>query len=153
MESPLVETEEDCAFSLPHVLAMTALGVPPGPQWISPVYRDNGAVENIKARVRTHVSPQMDKAFFHDLLSGPRRRSPHAVRVVTKDGRTFERTAELVPGDPQSQETYLDDKALIGKFRQFTERVLPAPAIDACIETAMSLHEVPDVRHLVEHLA
>jgi 2-methylcitrate dehydratase PrpD len=153
MESPLVETEADCAFSLPHVLAMTALDVPPGPQWVSPEYWNNAAVESIKARVRTHVSAQMDKAFFDELLSGPRRRSPHSVRVVTKDGRTFERTGELAPGDPQSPETYLDDKALIGKFQRFTERVLPAAAIDACTETVMSLHEVPDVRNLVEHLA
>jgi 2-methylcitrate dehydratase PrpD len=154
MESPRVETEEDCAFSIPYVLALTALDVPPGPRWLSPEYRSgNAVVESIKAKVSTRVDPQMDESFADELRLGPRRKSPHSVRVRTKDGRTFERTADLVPGDPQSAETYLDDQALIAKFRRFTEQALPPAAIDACIETVMSLDEVPDIRNLVSHLA
>jgi 2-methylcitrate dehydratase PrpD len=154
MESPLVETEEDCAFSIPYVLALTALDVPPGPRWLSPEYRrGNALVETIKAKVSTRVDPQMDKCFADELRHGPRRKSPHSVRVRTKDGRTFERTADLVPGDPQSAETYLDDQALIAKFRRFTGQTLPPAAIDACVETVMSLDEAPDIKNLVSHLA
>jgi len=136
-----------------YVVFPAVVGAANGPRWVSAEYWNDAAVESIKARVRTHVCEQMDKAFFSELLSGPRRRSPHSVRVVTKDGRTFERTGELAPGDPQSPETYLDDKALIGKFRQFTEQVLSPAAIDAVAETVMSLDSVPDVRTFVEHIA
>lgn len=154
MESPRVETEEDCAFSIPYVLALTALDVPPGPRWLSPEYRSgNAVVESIKAKVSTHVDPQMDKSFADELRGGPRRKSPHSVRVRTKDGRTFERRADLVPGDPQSAETYLDDQALIAKFRRFAGQALSPAAMEACVETVMSLDEVPDIRSLVSHLA
>jgi 2-methylcitrate dehydratase PrpD len=154
MEESVVLSEADCNFSLPHAIAMAALKIPPGPQWVAPRYWNDPVVEDVKRRVRTHVDPAMDKVLLDEALaSGIRTRSPHLVRITTRNGRTFERAADYAPGDPQSPDTAFDDADICAKFRSFTELSLPASAIEECMETVMSLDQLADVRRLVDLIA
>lgn len=152
MDSPVVGGEADCEFSIPHVIAMACLRVPPGPQWVAQRYWDDPVVESIKAKVRTHVSPEADQVLTDQLIAGLRIRDPHRVDVRTRDGRVFSESADYVMGDPHSPETIMDDDALVGKFRNFTEQGLATDTIERCIETVMALEELPDVRLLTDFL-
>jgi 2-methylcitrate dehydratase PrpD len=153
MDSPVVGGEFDCEFSVPHVIAMSALRIPPGPQWVAPRYWNQTAVEAIKAKVRTHLLPEADRVFTEQLIAGLRTRDPHRLDITTRDGRTFSRSAEYTVGDPHTPETTMDDEALITKFRTFTGQGLSTTAIDQCIERVFALDELPDVRLLTDVLA
>jgi 2-methylcitrate dehydratase PrpD len=154
MEESSIASEADCNFSVPHAIAMAALEVPPGPRWVAPSYWHDPVVAEFKSRVHVHVDPEMDKVLLEEALTlGVRLRSPHRVRIVTRDGRTFERSAEYAPGDPQTPETAFGDAELEKKFRGFTELTLPAAAIDACIDVVGSLEQAGNVRGLIDLIA
>ena len=38
MDNPEIGGAPDCEFSMPHCIAMAALGIPPGPRWVAPEY-------------------------------------------------------------------------------------------------------------------
>jgi 2-methylcitrate dehydratase PrpD len=152
MDSPIVRGEFDCEFSVPHVIAMAALGVPPGPQWVAPRYWDDPAVESIKAKVHCHVLPKADAVFTEQLIAGIRPRDPHRLDITMRDGRRFSREADYTIGDPHTLETTMSDEALVRKFRTFTEQALSTRTIDRCIDRVFMLDELPDVRLLTEAL-
>lgn len=151
MDSPVVGSEADCQFSMPHLIAMSALGIPAGPKWVSPEYWKDPKVAAIKAKVECHRDGDIDQKVVEQLLAGRWERT-HSRVVLRAAGRTFEAADEYAPGDPFREDTRFDDASLFAKFRNSTCQGLAASRIDECIETVMSLEKQPDVFGLINLL-
>jgi len=151
MDSKLVTDEGDAQFSMPHLIAMSALGIPPGPKWVAPEYWNNPAIEAIKAKVTCHPYEAGDAAMVQQLLAGRWEKNPHAVTVKAR-GKRFELTADYSQGDPHSPATAFDDAALQRKFRNFSQSGLAAVHVDQCIDLAMRLETLGSIRELTKIL-
>jgi 2-methylcitrate dehydratase PrpD len=151
MDDPTVLTEEDAQFSIPHIMALTAMRVRPGPAWVSPRYWNDPQTESLKAKVSCHVYDKGNEATLEQLLAGRWERYPHRV-VVQARGKTFERQADYIFGDPHSPETTMSDERLIAKFRDFTEQGLPKSQAERCIELVMSLETLETLAPLIDCL-
>jgi len=149
MDSPVVGSEADCQFSMPHLIAMAALKIPAGPKWVAPEYWSSPTVAALKNKVTCHKYDIADQAVVSQLLGGRWEKSPSAVKLRAR-GQTFEAKGEYAPGDPFLEETAMSDKALFAKFRQATEQGLAEFQIDRCIETVMNLETLTDVRGLID---
>ena len=148
MDSPVVECEEDCQFSMPHVLTMAALGVTPGPDWVQPSFWHDPIVESFKDRVRCHVMQSATDTNVSQLLEGRWERYPHKI-VVTGSDFVFERSGDYIIGDAFVPETRLDDGSLFAKFRNFVSGQLSGTQAERCIDIIMTLDEQKDVRELI----
>lgn len=153
MDSPLVESEEDCQFSVPHMMAMLAYGVPPGPQWGSPRRWAEPDVVAFKSKVHCRLSPEADKVVAEQMDVGHRIRDPHSVEVLTTSGQSYLHSSDFAVGDPHSAETTMSDERLFTKFRQYSELALPTRSIDRIIDTVMTLESLTDIRTLTQLLA
>lgn len=149
MDSPVVGGESDCQFSMPHLIAMSALGIPAGPKWVAPEHWTSPTVDALKSKVTCHMYETADQAVVSQLLSGRWEKSPSAVRIRAR-GQTFEMKGDYAPGDPFLSETTMTDAALFAKFRQSTEQGLAHGQIERCIETVMNLEALPDIRSLIQ---
>jgi 2-methylcitrate dehydratase PrpD len=151
MDSPVVGSEPDCQFSMPHLIAMSALGIPPGPRWVAPEYWTAPEVEALKSKVRCHRDEGIDRKVVEQLLAG-RWEKTHSRVVLRAAGRAFEAAADYAPGDPFQADLAMTDDQLFTKFRNSTGQGLPATQIERCIETVMHLEREPDVRGLLQLL-
>jgi 2-methylcitrate dehydratase PrpD len=151
MDDPTVGTEEDCQFSMPHALAMIALNVRPGPEWISPRYWKAPEVEAFKLKVNCDILPSATEATISQLLAGRWVRYPHKIRVSAR-GKTYERSADYVAGDPFTPETLMTDEALFAKFRNFVDGRIAVDQVDRCIETVMTIEKQQTLRSLIDCL-
>jgi 2-methylcitrate dehydratase PrpD len=148
MDNPEVGGAPDCEFSMPHCIAMAALGIPPGPRWVAPAYWSDPKVAAIKAKVRCLPYERGDAAMVEQLLAGRWQTNPHAVSVRAR-GRVFELSADCSPGDPFNDTTAWSDADVERKFRNFTAQGMVANHVDRCIETIDRLESLPSLRSLV----
>jgi 2-methylcitrate dehydratase PrpD len=151
MEDPHVGCEEDSQFSLPHALAMIALKIRSGPEWVVSRYWNDPKVETFKAKVGWHLLPGATEAATTQLLAGRWVRVPHKV-IVRARGRTFERAADYAAGDPFTPETLMTDEQLFAKFRNFVEGRIAVDQVDRCIEIVMTLEKQATVKALIDCL-
>lgn len=151
MDDPTILSEEDAQFSIPHVVALTAQRVRPGPAWVSPRYWNDPLTESLKARVRCHVYDKGNEATLEQLLAGRWERYPHRI-IVRARGETFLREADYAFGDPHSPETTMSDERLIAKFRDFTDQGLPQSQVERCIELVMRLETLGTLDPLIDCL-
>ena len=149
MDQALVGGEPDCQFSMPHCLAMAALGIPPGPRWVASQYWTDARVAAIKARVRCLPYERGDAAMTEQLIAGRWAKNPHAVRVHAR-GQEFELSAEYSPGDPYDPSTAWSDDDVIAKFRRSTEQGMAARNVERCIEAVDGLDRLAGLRDLVD---
>jgi 2-methylcitrate dehydratase PrpD len=151
MEDPRVGSEEDCQFSMPHALAMIAFNVRSGPEWVASRYWSDPAIERFKAKVSCQLLPGASEVATSQLLTGRWVRQPHKVAVRAR-GRTFERSADYVAGDPFTPETRMTDEQLFVKFRNFVEGRIAVDQVERCIETVMTLEKQKSVKPLIDCL-
>jgi 2-methylcitrate dehydratase PrpD len=151
MDSKVVSDEGDAQFSMPHLIAMSALGITPGPKWVAPEYWNNPAVEAIKAKVTCYPYEAGDAAMVEQLLAGRWEKNPHAVTVKAR-GKVFELKADYSLGDPLGETTAFDDAALQRKFRNFAQSGLATAHVDQCIDLAMRLETLGSIKELTKIL-
>lgn len=151
MDSAVVGSEADCQFSMPHLIAMSALGIPAGPKWVSPEYWNTPVVEALKSKVSCHKYEHADQAMVQQLIEGRWEKTHSAIKVRAR-GKVFEAASDYAPGDPFTVDTAMSDSALFAKFRNSTERGLPAAQIERCIETVMNLDQHADLKKLISLL-
>jgi 2-methylcitrate dehydratase PrpD len=149
LHHPEVSCEEDCEFSLPHVIAMSALHVPVGPQWVASKYWKDPVVTALRRKVVCHVSEEANKAVIDQVVANDFVTFPYRV-VVQARGNRFEAAGDFAMGDHDTVETRYGDDAVIAKFRAFTEQGLAARSVQRCIDTVMNLEEHRDLRALTE---
>jgi 2-methylcitrate dehydratase PrpD len=151
MDRPDIGGESDCQFSMPHLIAMSVLGVTAGPKWVAPEYWDHPAVNALKAKVRCLPYEAADQAMVQQLIAGRWEKNPARVRVKAR-GQVFEAKADYSPGDPFDPAMAMDDERLQKKFRNFTQQGLAASNIDRSIETVMTLDSFTSLASLANCL-
>lgn len=144
-----VSSEADAEFSMPHVMAMSALRVPVGPQWVASRFWSDPHVLAIKQKVECHVWEEANRDVTEQILANDFVTFPYRV-VVTARGQTFEAGADFAMGDWDTPETRFDDDMIIDKFRRFTELGLAVRNVQRCIDTVMKLEEVENVARLID---
>lgn len=151
MDRPEVMGEEDAQFSMPHLIAMVALGVRRGPEWVAERYWDDPAVESIKAKVTCHADDDANGVLVEQLVANNFEKFPYRIKVKAR-GRLFEASGDYAPGDPFASETMFGDKEVIGKVRDFAEPILGASKLDDLIEAIMNLERAPRLSTLFGRL-
>jgi 2-methylcitrate dehydratase PrpD len=149
LHHPEVSGEEDCEFSLPHVIAMSALRVPVGPQWVASRYWADSEVAALRNKVECHVSDDANKSVIEQIVANDFVTFPYRV-VVHARGRCFEAAGEYAIGDHDMPETRYGDEEVIAKFRAFTEQGLAARSVQPCIDAVMNLEKHCDLRTLTD---
>jgi 2-methylcitrate dehydratase PrpD len=149
LHHPEVSGEEDCEFSLPHVIAMSALRVPVGPQWVASRYWADSAVAALRNKVQCHVSDEANNSVIEQIVANDFVTFPYRV-VVHARGRCFEAAGEYAVGDHDTPETRYGDEEVIAKFRAFTEQGLAARSVQPCIDAVMNLEKHRDLRTLTD---
>jgi 2-methylcitrate dehydratase PrpD len=151
MESPDILGEPDCGFSMPHLIAMSAMDIPVGPKWSSREYWSHPQVDALKARVLCHPYPKANELILQQQLRGRWERTPHAIEVRAR-GRRFREESDYTLGDPHSAETRFSDDALIAIFKSFTDGILHPDDVQRCVDIVMILETQPELTALLELL-
>jgi len=139
-------------FSLPHVIAVMALGIPRGPQWHSPETRISPEVDALRNKVVVEVHPLA--AEIHKYFEGNQnRRRPTSVEVCAR-GTVFKGSADFCKGDPWAPEFAMTDEELKDKFREivaFSESPLSKKPenVERVIQMIDHLEDI-DVEELVQ---
>jgi 2-methylcitrate dehydratase PrpD len=144
-----VGSEADAEFSMPHVMAMSALGVPVGPQWIAERYWTDPEVEAIKAKVHCHVWDEANREVTEQILANDLVTFPYRVEIRAR-GHTFTTDAKFAMGDHDTFETRYDDEMVIAKFRAFTEQGMAVRNVQRCVDTVMNLDKLDHVGGLLD---
>ena len=150
-EEPTVRNEVDTQFNVPHVFAMAAFGVAPGPKWQSPDTWHDPKVEAFKQKVKIHANPACDASVAKQQMEGVWKRLPAAVEVKAK-GQTFGAEAEYAWGDPWTPDTRMTDDEMKEKFRNMAFGLLRPDRIEMAIDTIYNLDKIGCVDELVDCL-
>lgn len=149
LHHPEVSSEADCEFSMPHVIAMSALRIPVGPQWVASRYWQDATVSELRNKVECHVSEEANAAVTEQIVANDFVTFPYRV-VVRARGRTYEAAGDFAMGDHDTDQTRYRDEEVIAKFRAYTEQGIAARSVQRCIDAVMHLQEHDDLRALTE---
>lgn len=144
-----VSGEEDCEFSMPHVIAMSALRVPVGPQWVASRFWADPAVVALRDKVECHVAEDANQSVIEQVVANDFVTFPYRI-VVRAKGRTFEAAGEYAVGDHDTPQTRYGDEEVIAKFRAYTDQGLAARSVQPCIDAVMKLEKLRDLRALTD---
>jgi 2-methylcitrate dehydratase PrpD len=118
------------AFSIPHAAAMIALRVPTGRAWSDDAMAERDDVRRLRRLVTVTRHPEADSVpsgvVDHQIRTLPAR------AVVRARGRDHVATVSGGLGSPWSDDTRLDDDALVEKFAEMTRDDL-SPAVRAAV--------------------
>jgi len=102
-----------CQFNHPHIIAMGAFDVEPGPMWYSRQTMEDRRIIDFRKRVEVQYDPELAKI---DLPSEKIIwKLPTSIEVHTK-GKVLRGHTEYTKGDPWTEETYFTDEELKKKF-------------------------------------
>jgi 2-methylcitrate dehydratase PrpD/enoyl-CoA hydratase/carnithine racemase len=153
MDRPEVPGSIDSQFSIPHLLAVVAAGIPRGPRWHSAQTRTDPEIQAFARRVTVSREPLAARAVRDQILAqGYLERLPSRLEIEAR-GSTFRASAERAFGDPWWDETRLSDRDLRDKFRDVTVDVLTVPQYEGFLEVVDGLEREPNVARLVRCLA
>jgi 2-methylcitrate dehydratase PrpD len=149
---PTVETMIDGCFSMPYILAVTALGGPPGPGWHTEDMRRRPDIRALAAKVFVKLEDSAAAKMAEDIRrDGHASRLPASIRIWA-GGREFAAAKDYAHGDVYTTETILKDEELEAKFRAFCKDILAADQLDAALERLWSLDSQSSVTDLVSSL-
>jgi 2-methylcitrate dehydratase PrpD len=102
-----------CQFNHPHIIAMGAFDIEPGPMWYSSRTMEDQKIKEFRKRVEVQYDSKLAKI---DLPPGKITwKLPTSIEVLAK-GKTFSAFTEYTKGDPWTEETYFADEELKKKF-------------------------------------
>jgi 2-methylcitrate dehydratase PrpD len=146
---PEVNSAGDCEFSMPHVIAMSALGIPVGPQWVAERYWHDPKVAATRSKVECHVWEEANASIVEQILANDFVNFPTRV-VVRARGSVFQTEGKFAMGDHDLPETRYGDAEVIGKFRAYSEQALSPSGAQQCIDRVMSLDKVENISALAD---
>jgi 2-methylcitrate dehydratase PrpD len=146
LASPTMKSLYDAQFSLPHAVAMLALGKKPGPEWMSEenMFRNTEA-EGIAHRVTMEVDPTAEEVFNKEKGLA----IPTTVEVKTKHGKLFQEHAKYSKGTPNDPFTAEELKE---KFTTLASSFFGEQRISHIIDAVESLDKLDDISELIELL-
>ena len=147
LDMKVVNTAADAEFSMPHVMALSALRVPVGPEWVSSRYWHDPAVVALRDKVECLVWDEANAIVTEQIVANDFVIFPYRV-VVRARGASFETQGNYASGYHDLPETRYGDEQVIAKFRTFAEPGMSASNIDRCIDVVMNLERLEDIRAL-----
>jgi 2-methylcitrate dehydratase PrpD len=152
MDSADVGSVVDGQFSIPHLVALAAVGGPPSPAWHSEERIKDAKLAAFARRVRVGVNEEAAP-----VLDSLLREKGHAELIPTvveikAGGRSWRAGSDHASGDPWDPETAATDAALKRKFRDFCKEQLGESRTERAIELIDRLGELPGVAELVDSL-
>lgn len=133
-------------FSLPYNLALVAFKIPPGPEWMSPVYLNDDNILNFCQRVEIETHPGMEEVLEKGFPEALQKR-PTEVQVFIQ-GKTFTGYTEIARGDGWLEAMQLSDHEIKEKFSINATPVLSQREIKKIIHLCLSLDEIPNLVEL-----
>lgn len=144
LSDPAPRNLVDAQFSMPYVVAMVLLGIPPGPAWHDPALIGSDRVRAAMAKVTLHVDPRMEALFNEQSVVGA------VVRVQDRLGAVEEVTVERAHGDQMKP---MSDAQLEAKFRLLAAGVIPEAGAGEAVRMIQELEQLDRVSSLAALLA
>jgi 2-methylcitrate dehydratase PrpD len=136
----------DASFSIPHLLAMVALGKPPV-DWLLQENISDPKAQKIAEKVTVETGQEAERLFARSqgkvLLSN--------VEVRTRAGDTFSCRVLYPKGTPGQKP--LTEEDLLQKFDELTYKLITAPARRSVLDLLIHLEEVDHVSEVTSALA
>ena len=129
----------DAEFSLPYGVAMTLLGLEPGPRWHDPHLLASPAVLGAMGKVTMTVDPDMESLFNDQSVVGA------SVQITGLDGTIEQARIDCAYGDEQKP---MSDAALEAKFRRLSEESIPRGNAEAVIGTIRAMEHLDRIGRL-----
>ena len=147
LASPQMKTLYDAQFSLPHALAMSALGKRPGPEWLSREnIFENPAARSIASKVTMIVDPSANRTFDEEKGLA----IPTEVTVKTTNGMSFQNSLKYSKGTSKNPFT---PEELKMKFNTLTSPLVGDQRTRDIIDCVMSLDRLEEISTLIRLLA
>jgi 2-methylcitrate dehydratase PrpD len=137
-------------FSLPYALALVALGVEPGPDWMDPDLITSKKVKSLAARVSAKENP--------NILSEMLRSYPHPemripTKVVVRTGRgMFEANKEYARGDQFELSERMDEVQIVTKFKTNSAGILNEEDQETIIGMVLNLEKISGIKQFMDLL-
>ena len=142
LASPKMESMYDAQFSLPHAVAMLALGKKPGPEWMSEENMfHNREAAAVARKVTMEVDPTAEEIFNEEKGLA----IPTAVEVRTGDGKIYQESMKYSKGTPNNP---FKPEELRDKFTTLASSLFSDKRIDAIIETVESLDQLDQISEI-----
>jgi len=154
-----IDGNDHCAplnaeFNIPYVMALTVLGVKPGPRWHQNETYQDPRVINLMQRVTTAPDPaaveEATRALRQERI-GRFRKGGGSITVRSR-GREFVLQTEYSRGDPWTPETHPDWASIGQKFHNFCDELMTAEQIEWLVQYVRHLDEMPDVSSMLRDL-
>lgn len=145
----------ECMFSIPYCLAMSALGVEPGPAWFDHEPWEDPVVRAFMEKVEVETEPEAEKAIAEQLVEEGRpasfRRTVVTVKISAR-GRSFEGRGEYARGDPWASETRMEADDLIRKFEAYAGPYVGRDKAREAWEMVLGLERLEDLNSIIQAL-
>lgn len=134
-------------FSIPHMIAMQVLRVPPGPLWMSGHWSGEQRYRDLVDRIEICTHPDGER-FDRFMTDNEFREIPGGVTVVC-GGVEHHAESEFAIGDPWSGATRMSDRDLDRKF----ETQVEADDMSSLLDDLRNLQNCPSVEGLMNLIA
>lgn len=143
-------TDENLQFNLPYLIAMAALGIPPGPAWFSPERIENPRLKPMMRKVKIEKQTEGLDEMMRTVMEGRPKvwKKAHCSITVMAGGQRFDAKTEYCKGDPWLPETRVSDSWIEDKFRICCDQLFNSESIEKAIEMVWRLEDVEDVSRL-----
>ena len=147
LSSPQMETLYDSQFSLPHALAMVALGKKAGPEWMSNenMFR-NPEAKAIASKVTMAADPKADLVFDEEKGLA----IPTEVTVKTVRKKTYAKRLKYSKGTTNNPFT---PEELKDKFRKLASSLFDEERIHEIMDCVLNLDKLDDISFLTKLLS
>ena len=146
LSNPQMQTLYDSQFSLPHALAMVAMGKQPGPEWMNPENMFNSPeAAAIAAKVVMEGDPQADLVFDQEKGLA----IPTEVIVKTKNDHTYLKRLKYSKGTVNNPFTPDEIKT---KFSELASSLFDEQRIRQIMECVLNLDQLYDITVLMKLL-
>lgn len=134
-------------FSIPHMIAMQIMRVPPGTAWMADHWTENQVYCDLIAKIEVITHPEGER-FHAFMMNNEFRKIPGGVLVVSGDAE-YHIESDFALGDPWTSTTRFSDSDLDRKF----ETLLDTGDMSALLARLRSLEDCPSVNELMTSVA
>ena len=134
----------DAQFSMPYVVAMVLLSIPPGPAWHDPALLGSARVQAAMGKVTLQVDSRMETLFNEKSVVGA------VVQVQDRAGSLADATVECAHGDQMKP---MSDAQLEAKFRLLAAGVIPDEGARLAVQVIQELEQLDRIASLAALLA
>jgi 2-methylcitrate dehydratase PrpD len=141
-----LETADDYAFDLLYLLACAAHRINPV-RWQDREIRQDPGIKEFMERIAFRMVIDENDS-YRARLADPR---SFQMRIeVTAKGKTFKEKIPFVKGSWEPEEFRMTDDALIKKFTENAQRVLPSKKVDQLIRMLFELENIDNIAQMME---